>query len=309
MPVASPVGSTISVGRQGRLNINAKTLCFTKAIPMSTREIVANLENVICGDIDPPIQRMQKGREIVGWQFEFDFTWPILEVWLPLLGITNLGSNVFELGATDLAVAFPVQVDLRGALHDIDAAYVTKWAFRGSKGSRPSSLSVEIIGSQETEGTTFTPDKVAYGDMFSFTHSSMTLENGAGSDIARAFDRFLIQVDNKLVAEHNNSVFVTDATIGDRQAVLATSVPYVAAHDDLYWDYKDDEDGKKSVVTLDNGTKSVAFLMPTGMAVAKPGSITGMADQIRTPITLLLGRSDNVGTRVSPLKITVINSP
>ena len=131
MAVASPAGSTISVGRKARLKLNNKTICFAKVRSKTTREIVANFDGTICADLDMPIQRIQKGRHLVGWEIEIDFTWPILDVLLPLLGISALGSDVYALGRADEVVAFPIQINMVGAIHDIDAAYVTKWALRG----------------------------------------------------------------------------------------------------------------------------------------------------------------------------------
>ncbi len=308
MALTATLGSTVTAGRKARLNIGGKTLCFAKATPMSTREIVSNADKNMCADIDPSIKRAQKGRQIVGWKLQLDLTWPIMEVVLPLLGVTDLGSNVYEMGATDEVVSFAMQLDMGGTLHDIDDCVSGKYALRGSKGGAPISLEWDVVGSEEDKGSTFTVDKVAFGDEFVFSRTLYTLENDAQADELRTADRFMIQVDNKLIVEHNNSEFITDATIGDRQGVFATSLPTNAANDDLYFSYRDDDDGKNSTVTLVNDLKTCLFEMPAGLAVAKPGSMTGKGDQIRTPVTMLLHRDDNAGTRIAPLKITVTNT-
>ena len=299
------LGSQIAAAYKARLNINDKTLCFASATPLSTREIVTNSDQNICGDIDPSISRAQKGRKIIGWRFALDLTWPIAEVVFPLLGNTDAaGPGPWTLGATDDVVSFPIEIDFDSIVHSIPEAFTSSYAFRGSKGSKPIQMTWDVIGDDEVSGS-FTADKVDFGAEFAFTHGTLTMENDAGTvaHVARPFDRFLLQVNNNLIIEHNNSITITDVQIGNREAVFATSVPYVAAHDELYLHYRDDSGGKGSVLVLNNGEKILTFTMPAGLAVAKPGSLTGKADQIRTPVTMLLHRDDNTGTRVPGLTI------
>ena len=277
------------------------------ATPKSTREIVSNTENVICGDLDNPVWRAQKGRQIVGWNLKLDPTYPILNHILPLMGITDLGADTFELGATDEVVNFRVNLDFGDYVHDIADAYTSRYAFRGSKGSRPISMEWDLIGSQEISGS-FTGTPLPAGSPFAFTHTSYDLANANNESTTRATDRFLIQVNNNLVVEHNNSILITDATIGHRESIFATSVPTNSDNEDLYFDYRDDEDGKNCVVIWDNGEKTVRFDMPKGIAVAKPPSIEGSADIIRTPVTMLLHRGLDGENRVAPLKITMTDS-
>ena len=298
------IGSDIAIGRQCRLNWNSKTLCFARAVPGSTREIVTNSDNAICGDIDHNINRSQKGRQMIKWSLFFDITWPIIQEVFPLLGLDSTGSTgPWELGATDDLSYFPVQLDMPGAVHSIANAFVTGWSIRGSKGSRPVQMQVDISGETEESGS-FSEDKVDFGAEYAFTHASLTLGNESDSDEARDFDRFMIRVDNRPVIEHNNSITVTDALIGDRQSMLATSVPYVSANSDTYFDYRDDNDGKNSVLVLNNGDKTLTFTMPAGLPIAKPASILSKMDQVRTPITMLLHRDVSGSTRVAPLEIT-----
>lgn len=304
MPFASPIGSTIAVGRQARLNINGKTLCFARAVPRSTREIVTNQDNTMCADIDTDINRAQKGRIIVGWSLYFDITWPIVEVVFPLLGVTGGASGPWTLGATDSLATFPIDIDLVGAVHDINNAICAGWSIQGTKGGRPIQMRLDIIGETEDElSGSFAESKVAFGAEFAFTHSSLTLENDSSTDRARAFDRFMLEVKNNPVIEFNNSVTLTDALIGNREARFATSVPYVPAEKDLYFDHRDADDGRKSVLVLDNASKVLTFTMPAGMSVAKPASADGKNRQLRTPVTFLLFRDDD-GSRVPPLTIT-----
>ena len=306
MPVATPAGSTLNLGRRVQLNINDKTLCFARAIPRSTREIVTN-EDIICGDIDADIADSQKGRHIVGWSIFIDVTWPILDLILPLLGVTDLTLDVCELGAVDVPEIFSMQLNMIDGdtiVHDIPECYTAQWALRGSKGSRPVQLQWDIVGSQEDHLQVFTEDPVDHGKMYAFTHSSITLADDLSADVERGTDRFLLQVNNDLVVEHNNSIYITDATIGNREVVLATAALVNADNVDLYFTYRDDETGKKSVLVLDNDVKVLTLLLPTCIAVARPPSISGKKDILRYPMTLMARKSMSGSTRIAPLTIT-----
>ena len=306
------LGTSIAVGRQARLNINGKTLCFAKAVPASTREIVTNQDNTLCGDIDTSIARVTKGRIMAGWKITVDVTWPIAEVLFPLLG-NSAGSSPWSLGATDSATIFPDVLDLVGEVHSITNAVVSSWRFSGSKGSRPVQLEIDIVGETEVSGSFAgfdNDDKVAFGAEYSFTHSSMTIEDDASNNQARAFDRFVLAVDNKLTKEWNNSATLTDVLIGNRTALFATSVPYVAAEKDLYFDHRDALDERICQLVLNNtgsgaaSPKTLTFDMPACMAIAKPASALSKAEQLRTPVTMILMRSGTPSSRVSPLTIT-----
>jgi len=307
MAVASPLNSTITVGHQARANINAKTICIHSAIPRSTREIVSNIDNVICGDIDHPINRSQKGRQIVSWELNFSLTWPVVQVVFPLLG-NNGGAGPWTLGKADVPVAFPCDLDLGPtAIHNLANCIVDKWSISGSKGGRPIMMKMVIIGETELGGA-FAEDKVTIASEYAFHHGSLTLEDDSigppGADRTRSYDRFMLSVDNKLVVEYNNSVTYTDAAIGGRQSIFATSVPYVTAEDDLYIYYRDYDDGLNASFVLTNSDKILTFAMPQCMSIPRPASILGKAQQIRTPVTMMMHRGDNVGTRIDPLTIT-----
>jgi hypothetical protein len=258
----------------------------------------------MCGDIDTDINRAQKGRIIVAWSLSFDITWPIAEVVFPLLGLTGGASGPWTLGATDALSTFPVDIDLVGEVHDINNAFVSGWTIRGTKGSKPIQMQMDIIGETESAlSGSFAEDKVAFGAEFAFTHSTMKVEDDATNNRTRSFDRFVLAVNNNVVSEFNNSITLTDAVIGGRSVQFATSIPYVPAEDDLYFDHRDASDGRQVEVVLDNGVRKLTFLLPACMAVTKPASALGKSQQIRTPVTMLAFRDDD-GSRVPPLTIT-----
>lgn len=297
----------ISVGRKARLNINDDTVCIGTFSPKVFKEVVTNIDGHICGDLDPPVENLTRGRQMIAAQMTFDITEPLLDVVLPLLGITSLGSDVYELGKADDVTAFNLTADMVGSIHTLTNCYTASFGFIGQKGDRPSRLIWNVVGSSETEAGSFTEDHLTFGKPFAFTHTTCTI-SGSGTDTARPIDRFQIFVDLNLVTEHNNSETLTDATEGDRRAVFATSVPYTSSHDDLHWTIKDDDGGKQAVIVLDNGTKTVTFTMPRGIGQGEIGEVGGKANQIRVPLSFNLFRYMSGGTRVSPLKIAITDS-
>ena len=296
----------ISVGRKARLNINSDTICFGTVKLESFREIVENTENHMCGDADPAVENVTKGRHMIMAQIVVDITEPILAVILPLLGITDEGSDVYSLGATDDVTAFTLGIDMVGSIHTISNCYTAAWGIQGQKGGRPVRMVWNVVGSSEAEGT-FTPAMVDFAKPFAFTHTTCTI-SGASVNTSRPIDRFNVFVDNGLVTEHNNSVTLTDATPGDRRAVFVTSVPYTSAHDDLHWTLIDDDGGLQSVIVLNNSVKTVTITMPKGISEGKVGPITGKGKQIRTPVSFNLFKYDNAGTRTTGLTVAVTNS-
>lgn len=296
----------ITVGREARMMLGSDTYCFGKFQNDTTREIVED-PDVICGDIDAPINRTRKGRKIVRGIIELDPTYAQLVALLPWLGITDETGGVYSLGATDALVEKNCKFDLGGAQHDWSNCIVLGYAFRGSKGGRPISMQINIEGEDETEaGSAFSNNPLAINKVFSFTDiATRQLDNAAGSLTSRPIDRFLIQVDNRVVSEWNSSITRTGAKIGDRQAVFATSVPYTTTHKDLYWTYRDSEGAVEAKVKLTNANGNIEFFMPQTVPITKGPSVLGKFDQIRTPVTLAMRRGDNTGTRVSPMTMTL----
>jgi len=297
----------ISVGRKAELNINSQTICFGMVKLQSFREIVENTANHICGDNDPSIENVTKGRHMIMGQIVVDITQPNLDVILPLLGVTVSGGDSYELGAADDVVSFAMDINMVGSFHAITGCYTASWGIMGQKGGRPVRLVWNIVGSAETEAGSFTPAMIDFAKPFAFTHTTCTI-SGAGANTARPIDRFQVYVDNGLVTEHNNSVNLTDATPGDRRSAFITSVPYAGVHDDLHWTLIDDDGGKQSVLTLNNTIKTVTITMPKGLTDGKVGPIEGKGKQIRTPVSFNLFKYDAAGTRTTGMTIAITAS-
>jgi hypothetical protein len=296
----------ITIGREARMMLGADTYCFGQFDNQTTREIVKN-PDTICGDIDPPVNRMRKGRKIVRGSIMLDPTYAQLVALLPWLGVTTVSSGVYNLGAADALLEKNCKFDLGGAQHDWSNVIVLGYAFRGSKGGRPVSLQINIEGEDETEaGSAFSDNPLAINKLYSFTDiATRQLDNAEGSLTSRPIDRFLIQVDNRVVSEHNSSITRTGAKVGDRQAIFATSVPYTSTHKDLYWNYRDSEGSVEAKIKLTNSGGSLEFFMPHTVPITKGPSVIGKPDQIRTPVTLEMQRGDSTGTRVSPMTMTL----
>jgi hypothetical protein len=296
----------ITIGREARMMLGSDTYCFGQFQNETTREIVKN-PDTICGDIDHPINRIRKGRKIVRGTIVLDPTYAQLVALLPWLGVTTVGGGVYNLGKADALLEKDCKFDLGGAQHDWSNCVVLGYAFRGSKGGRPISLQINIEGEDETEaGLAFTDNPLTINKLYAFTDiSTRQLDNAAGTLTSRPIDRFLIQVDNRVVSEHNSSITRTGAKIGDRQAIFACSSPYTTTHKDLYWIYRDSEGPVEAKIKLENSGGSLEFFMPQTVPITKGPSVLGKADQIRTPVTLEMQRGDSAGTRVSPMTMTL----
>lgn len=295
----------ITVGRQARLMLGTDTYCFARFQNNTTREVVKN-PDTICGDIDMPQFRVRKGRKIVRGTIYLDPTPVQLSAIVPWLGLTDLTGGVYAMGATDVLTEKAVKIDMGGAQHDWSNCVVLAYAFRGSKGGRPVSLQLDIEGEDETEaGSAFTANPLAIEKIYSFTDiATRQIDNASATLTTRPIDRFLIQVDNRVVSEWNSSITRTGAKIGDRQGVFATSVPYTTTHKDLYWTPRDSEGPMEAKLKLTNADGSIEFFMPGCVPITKGPDVLGKPDQIRTPVTFEMGRYVDT-VRISPMTITI----
>lgn len=296
----------ITIGREARMMLGSDTYCFGRFANQTTRELVKN-PDTICGDIDHPVNRVQKGRKIVRGSIFLDPTPVVLESLVPWLGLTDETGGVYSLGATDALVEKNCKFDLKGSQFDWSNCVVLGWALRGSKGGRPVQMQIDIEGEDETEAVSaFSDNPLAINKLFAFTDiSTRQLDNASGVLTSRPIDRFLVQVDNRVVSEWNSSVTRTGAKIGDRQSVFATSVPFTSTHDDLYWTYRDSSGSIEAKLKLTNSDGAIELFMPHCVPITKGPDVIGKADQVRTPVTLDMCRGDNAGTRVSPMTITL----
>jgi hypothetical protein len=310
--------SGVSVGWEGRVSIDIvtagtaagapKIICVDKVLPQHTRELVRNSEGAICGDPDLPNWRTQKGRKFIRGSILMSITGEAFDYLAPLLCWTDAAAahpdESFELGLLDTLPAWDMDIDFAGSVHQLSNCVCEKWAIRGSKGSMPVQLQIDYIAEDETEGafagtTQAITDIFAYTDLTTFNYNSVSRLSA---------DRFLIQVDNKPVIEYGSSLTMTDAHLGPRECVIATSTPYTSTQDDMYWTNRDDETGKLTTIVLASAQRTYTFTAATAIGIPQVGAINSRADQIRTPVTLIAHRSDNAGTRVSPLTLLMADT-
>jgi len=295
----------ITVGREARVKIGSSTFCFARVVNQTTREIVKN-PDTICGDIDFPVSRVLKGRKIVRASLFIDPTPIIHETLMSWMGVTDETGGVYSLGATDVLTERDVVVDFGATTHLWTNSVVHGFAWRGSKGGRPVQWQIDIEGENETQpGSAFADAPLAIERPYAFTDIATREFDSSGTLTARPIDRFLIQVDNRVVSEWNSSVTRTGAKIGERQVIIATSVPYTSTHKDMYWDYRDSQGSIEAKIKLTNSDGSIEFFAQHAVPITKGPDVISKSDQIRTPVTLDLCRGDNAGTRVSPLIITL----
>lgn len=297
------MGSVISVGHEVIADIDGSTVCINELMLMDYRELVHTPDGALCGDIDNLNARVTKGRHIIRGRMAIDITGAIVDLIVPKLGVTNTSGTIYELGEADTLPSWTLDAALGGALHAITGCYWTKWAFAGTRGSRPIRFIGEFVGTAESEGSlphSKTPLDIE--DIYAFTNISAFSIGGTSRATA---DRVLLQVDNDVVTEFGWSETLTAAVIGNRTMTLTTSVAYTPTHDDLHWSVIDDTDGLAIVWTFATTDRTVSFSVPKGVGVPRFEPITGKPIQIRTSPTFFGHRSDNAGTRVSPLVITL----
>lgn len=296
----------ITVGREARLMIGTDTYCFARFQNNTTREIVKN-PDTICGDIDMPQFRVRKGRKMIKGTLYIDITPAQHVALLPWLGLTSLGGGVYAMGMADVLLEKDVKIDMAGAQHNWSNCVVHSYAWRGSKGGRPVQIQIDIEAEDEVEaaGGALTPNPLTINKVYSFTDvATRQVDDAGGALTARPIDRFLVQVDNKVVSEWNSSVTRTGAKIGDRQGVFVVSVPYTTTHKDLYWIPRDSEGPMEAKLKLTNTDGSIEFYMPGCVPIPKGPDVLGKPDQVRVPVTFEMGRYVNV-TRISPMTITL----
>lgn len=308
--MALTVGTGISVGWEARVSIDDGVtngiVCVDKILPRHTRELVRNSEGAICGDPDLPNWRTQKGRHLIRGTLLLSPTGAVFDHLVPLLGWNELSSLAsYELGLNDTLATWDMKLDFEGSVHLLTDCICERWAIRGSKGSAPIQMQIDYIAETETEGSWGSPTALDIEDIYAYTDLTTFTIDGTSRLSA---DRFLIQVDNKPVIEYGASTTMTDAHIGPRECVIATSTPYIAAHDDMYWTVRDDETGMATVITLTSADRILTFTAAKAIGIPQLGPVLSRADQIRTPVTLLAHRSDTgPGTRVSPLTLAISN--
>lgn len=268
---------TISVPVNARMMINSKKFCFAKFLNQTTVERVQN-PDAICGNRDPLLDRTLPGRRRVMFTTFHDFTVPILAELLPLAG-TSLSTGTYTAAQTISSI--PIVVDFVGKIHKFTSCRMNRMIMRGQVGTLPCSIECQWIAEDETDGTAETWTDGTVDGIFPFVGATYEIDSTAYN-----LDRFAFVIDNKLILSWNASATVTDVGIGPRQTLLATSIPYISANSDLYWDNRDAiVAGVDHSLAITNGEDTVEINLPNTVLIPESPSIEGSLEEIRLPMT------------------------
>lgn len=276
----------ISTPVNARLMIGGSKFCFAKFLDQSVFERVQN-PDALCGNRDPLLQRTAVGRRRIMFTTFHDFTIPILQILLPLAGTTNAAGTYT---ANQTLSTTTIVCDKVGKIHQYNVCRMNRMIIRGQVGTLPCSIECQWVAEDEVDGTAASWADGTVDNIFAFPGATYEIDT-----VAVDFDRFAFVVDNKLIPSWNSSATVTDVGMGPRQTLLATSIPYVAATDQLYWDNRDAiVDDTLHEVTLTNGDDTVAINIPNGVFIPQSPSIEGALEEIRLEMTWEAHRTASV---------------
>lgn len=266
----------IKTAIDARMMLGGAKFCFAQFKDQSEFERVQN-PDAICGNRDPLLQRTAVGRRKIKYTTWHDITYPIMQVLLPLAGLTNSAGTYT---ANQLVTPVENIIDKGGAVHKYTNSRMTRMILRGQLGTLPVSAECTWIAEDEIEdsGTSWVDGTV--DNIFPFTGTTYE-----AATVAYDLDRFAFVIDSKLVESWNASPTVTDVGMGPRQTLLALSSPYIVANKDLYWDHRDSVAGVQQELIISNGTDTVTINIPKAVQNPQSPSIAGALEEIRLPMT------------------------
>jgi hypothetical protein len=177
---------------------------------------------------DHQSERVRGGNTAVRGTIEMEPSpeeWALLLPWI--LGGTPVGTS-FPIA--DVLSSRFVQVDRVAKVHTYASVYVNSATIRGSEGL-PVSLSLDLIGTTETEGNagTFPAITPLNTPPFMFAEGVLTLLSSA-----RSFQDFTLTINNALDVKFFNSPTATRIRPTDRIVTFDAMVPYDTVNADLY---------------------------------------------------------------------------
>lgn len=211
----------------------------------------------IRGDRSMPFERTRLGVRSVNGSITFNPSPLDLDAWLPRILGTAESTNTFALG--DTFNKFGIAIDRVTKIHEYTDCLVTRATFSGQPGGLVT-MTLDIIGGDENQDKSLgasTPSLgVASGDQpFVFHDMSGTGITLNGSAAGREIFDIEITIDNAMDARFVNAVTTTSITATDRIITLGITVPYDAAHSDLY---RPTTRGLAGTVVMTNSQTSLA---------------------------------------------------
>lgn len=268
--------ANMSVPINARMMLNGNKFCFAKFLDQTTVERIQN-PDANCGHVDPLDKRTASGRRKVMFTTLHDFTVPILQFLLPLVGAT-LSGNTYT--ANSSISSTTIIVDKVGAIHRYTECRLSRLILRGQTGTLPCSAEALWIAKDEIEDPSAVWTDGTVDNIFGFPGTTYSIAGNAVD-----LNAFAFVIDRKLVQGWNASVTVTDVDLGARQTLLATSIPYVAGTKDIYWGNRDSVAGAAHVLAVTNGSDTLTINMPKAIYNPESPSIEGSLTEIRLPMT------------------------
>lgn len=291
--------TVLNTGVDARVSLNGLGWCFAKVLSESITETIRN-EEIICAHVDPEVEGDAVGREINKYIIHLDPDTPMLESLLPKMGLTlTTGVYYSDISLSSMAMV----IDYGATAHSFAEAWITRVIIRGGTSTVPVSMELHIVAGEESDAgadPSITDGDIDY--IYGFPGSVLT----AGGTVY-TFDRFVFAMDRQLVFDYNSSNFITGVGRGKRNAIIATSTPYLAANKSVYWSNKTKIDGLAVSVLLTNGIDNITIAMPKSRPMVKSPSILRPDEITRVPLTFEGRRQVSGGT--SSFTVTIAAVP
>jgi hypothetical protein len=225
-----------------------------------------------------------------------------MDTLLPYMTVGTPAANVYT--SDESLDAFDIIVNKIGADHLYTNTRIARWTFRAQRGSRPVSLQLDCVAESETDNgaTTYTPNAVP-GQIYAFTGSAFTYV-GAPHPI----DRVAIISDMNIFKQWNNSITLTDAILTTQNTYIATSVPYVATTEGIFWGNRSVVTKRLITVSFTSGADVLTFTFPAAVLVPKSPDIVNKMSEIRLPLTWQAHIDTSANPDTPAFNITHVNS-
>lgn len=277
-----------SQGAVSQLAINGQHMEFLTFRGGARHELVDDGANAIRGTYQHSKQRTKRGMVQTRMVITMQPSPAELDILIPLMGFTESPTDTFT-HHNNALTKFPVIVDRVAKVHTYANCAIDKAIFRGQKGRKPIQLELHIVGrgSSAAAAGSFSATALDTDIAFAFFEASMTL-----LATSRAFDRFALQIDNKVNPEHNNSRVATSNERTDSEIILVTNTPYTSDEIDLYDTPDAFTAGQGGSLSFVSGGQQTVFefghLEPVDI---EPAPILGKVE-IRQPLAMKAFRDD-----------------
>lgn len=224
-----------------RLAIDGQQMPFLRIIDRSRYGLVDTSDKEIRGILEPHANRVTAGIQVFRWVITMQPSPADLDVILPLIGMNESPTDTFSVvdgsGDSVSPQSFTSIIDRSTKVHTYSTCYVDKATFYGQRGDAPVNLDLEIVGTSESEGSSFSASAIGTPDLaFAFHEGTVKLGTaaGVGTNGIVEFDRFRLVINNHLASQYNNSATATAICPTRREITLAISTPYTSDEATLY---------------------------------------------------------------------------